>query len=60
VTKAGAGERWATRTDGEAEVLRTEREPEGPVHGRYQVRFSDGRTVTNYPGYLLVERIADA
>jgi hypothetical protein len=36
-------------------IVAVEREYKYPIPGRYTVRFSDGRVVENYPGYLLKE-----
>lgn len=35
------------------EILNVEREPTGPIPGRYTVRFESGMVIHNYPGYQL-------
>jgi hypothetical protein len=40
--------------NGEAcEILSVDREPKGPVPGRYTVRFQSGMVIQNFPGYQL-------
>lgn len=39
---------------GSALVLKVEKEPEGPMTGRYTIQVvEDSRIISNYPGYLI-------
>jgi hypothetical protein len=35
------------------EIIAVDREPDGPVPGRYTVRFQSGMVIQNFPGYQL-------
>lgn len=41
------------------EIIAIECDASFGVAGRYTVRFTDGRVIFNYPGYLLKEQVPE-